>query len=43
MALREAFGLERTNPPNPPSTSDKPLDYEFGDFVARYKLHCIYY
>ncbi len=37
-ALRMSFGLERTNPPKPPSTStqpDKPLDCEFGDFIAK--------
>ena len=36
-ALQKAFGLERTNPPKPPSaaTSEKPTETEFGDFIAR--------
>lgn len=38
MALEKAFGLERVNPPKPPSastSSDKPTEAEFGDFIAR--------
>ena len=38
MALEKAFGLERINPPKPPSastSSDKPTEAEFGDYIAR--------